>query len=179
MMSDPDPRFEICLPYILKEEGGNSDNSHDPGGRTSRGIIQREYDGYRRSKNEAAQDVYRATDAEVADIYDHQYWLPWCPQIPAGVDLCLFDMAVNSGPVQAARLLQRALGVNDDGHIGAITLGAIKDANPIKLVMGFSDQRTAFYKSLATFKYFGAGWLSRVKTIEAAALKMAASTTET
>lgn len=174
-----DDRFAICLPFILKEEGGNSDNSHDPGGRTSRGIIQTEYNGYRKSKGEPAQDVYLATDAEVADIYEHQYWLPWSPQMPPGVDLCYFDMAVNSGPVQSARLLQRALGINDDGHIGAITLGALKDANAIRLVTGFSDQRTAFYRSLATFKYFGAGWLSRVKTIEAAALKMAAATPET
>lgn len=170
-----DDRFVICLPFILKEEGGNSDNPHDPGGRTSRGIIQREYSAYRQSKDEASQDVYLATNAEVADIYEHQYWLPWCPQMPVGVDVCSFDMNVNGGPVQSTRLLQRALGVNDDGHIGVLTLAALKAANPIKLITGFSDQRTAFYRSLSTYKYFGAGWLSRVNTIEAAALKMAAA----
>jgi len=168
-------RFPICLPYILKEEGGNSDNPHDPGGRTSRGIIQREYDAYRKSKSEPTRDVYQASDDEVADIYQHQYWLPWCPQMRAGVDLCFFDMAVNSGPVEAARLLQRALGVNADGHIGAITVSALAAANLVKLVTGFSEQRSAFYRSLGTFKYFGAGWLNRVRAIETAALKMAAT----
>lgn len=168
-------RFTICLPLILQEEGGNNDDPNDPGGRTSRGIIQREYNAYRTSKGEALSDVYQATDAEVADIYEHQYWQPYCPQMPAGVDLCFFDMAVNGGPVEAAKLLQRALGVSDDGHIGAITLAALKNANAIKLVNGFSDQRRAFYRSLRIFKYFGKGWLNRVATIEAAALKMAAS----
>ncbi|WP_346656139.1 glycosyl hydrolase 108 family protein [Bradyrhizobium sp. dw_78] len=43
-------RFAICLPFTLKQEGGNSDDPHDPGGRTHKGIIQREYDKYRRSK---------------------------------------------------------------------------------------------------------------------------------
>ena len=167
-------RFQICLPFILKEEGGNSDDPHDPGGRTSRGIIQREYDAYRRSKDEPIADVYQASDAEVADIYEHSYWLPWCPQMAAGVDLCYFDMAVNGGPVEATKLLQRALGVSDDGHIGQITLAALKNSNAIKLVGGFSDQRRAFYRSLRIFKYFGKGWLARVSTIEAAALKMAA-----
>lgn len=172
-----DDRFSACLPFILKEEGGNSDNPHDPGGRTSRGIIQREYNSYRSHKGLPVQDVYRASDAEVADIYQQQYWLPWCPQMPAGVDLCFFDMAVNSGPVEAAKLLQRALGITADGHVGTVTIGALTAANPIRLITAYSDERSAFYRSLATFKYFGAGWLSRVKTIEAAALKMAASAT--
>jgi lysozyme family protein len=171
-MSD---RFPTCLPYILMAEGGNDDDPNDPGGRTSRGIIQREYNSYRASKGEPTQDVWVASDAEVADIYQQQYWLPYCPQMPVGVDLCFFDMAVNSGPVEAATLLQRALGVNDDGHIGIITMGALKTANPIRLISGIADQRTAFYRSLRTFKYFGKGWLARVATIEQTALKMAVS----
>ena len=167
-------RFTICLPYILKEEGGNDDDPHDPGGRTSRGIIQREYNAYRQSKVLPLQDVWLASDAEIADIYQQQYWLPYCPQIPAGVDLCFFDMNVNAGLVEAAKLLQRSLGVNDDGHIGIITSAAIKNSNAIKLVAAFSDERRAFYRSLKTSKYFGRGWLSRVSTIEQIALKMAA-----
>ena len=172
-MSD---RFLTCLPFILQEEGGNDDDPHDPGGRTSRGIIQREYNAWRQSHGEPMQDVWQASDAEVAAIYEQQYWLPYCPQMPAGVDLSYFDMAVNSGPVRATILLQRALGVNDDGHIGIITLGALKAASPVKVVVDFADERRDFYRSLKTFKYFGKGWLSRVSFIEQAAIKMAADT---
>lgn len=168
-------RFEICLPFILKEEGGNNDNPHDPGGRTSRGIIQTEYNAYRHSKNEPVQSVYLATDAEVADIYLTSYWNPWCSSLPIGMDLVFFDMDVNAGPHEAILLLQRALGVTADGRIGQVTLAAIRDANPIKAISAFSDARRAYYRSLHTFKYFGNGWLSRVQTIEQAALKMAAA----
>lgn len=170
----PSARFEACLPYILQSEGGNDDNPHDPGGRTSRGITQREYNAYRQAKGEPVGDVWNASSDEVDDIYYQQYWLPWCPQMPVGVDLCFFDMCVNSGPYRAIVLLQRALGVNDDGHIGVITSAAIKNANPIKLVSAYSDQRRTFYKSLTIFKYFGKGWLNRVQYVENAALKMAA-----
>ena len=174
-MSDAPDHFPACLPFILKEEGGNDDDPHDPGGRTSRGIIQREYDAYRKDKGEALADVWTASDAEVADIYQHQYWMPYCPTMPAGVDLAFFDMAVNSGPHEATVLLQRALGVKDDGHIGLVTAGALKAASPIRLISDFSDERRAFYRALRTFKYFGKGWLARVATIEQAAFKMAAN----
>lgn len=167
-----DDRFPTCLPFILKEEGGNDDDPHDPGGRTSRGIIQREYDAYRLKKGEAVRDVWTATDEEVADIYRYQYWQPWCAVVPIGVDLAFFDMCVNSGPHQAAVLLQRAVSVNADGRIGLVTEAAVKAAAPIRVVSSFSDERRTFYRSLPTFRYFGKGWLARVQTIEQAALKM-------
>lgn len=165
-------RFSVCLPFILKEEGGNDDDPHDPGGRTSRGIIQREYDGYRCSKCEPTQDVWCASDDEVSDIYQQQYWLPYCPQMAPGIDLVFFDIAVNSGPVEAAKLLQRGLGVQTDGHIGIVTKAALSSADPVHLIAAVCDAHRAFYRSLRTFRYFGKGWLKRVSDIELAATSM-------
>lgn len=165
-------RYPLCLPFILQAEGGNDDDPNDPGGRTSRGIIQREYNAYRAAKGEPTRDVWTATDAEVSDIYEHKYWLPLCPTMPAGVDLIYFDVAVNAGPGQAAKQLQRALGVTADGAIGPITLAALKAANPADLIPKFSDVRRGFYRALAQFPRYGRGWLARVDMIEAAAKKM-------
>ena len=167
-------RFGLALKFVLLQEGGNDDDPHDPGGRTSRGIIQREYDVYRRGLNEPIQDVWTATDAEVADIYKTQYWNPWCDQLPTGIDYLYFDMAVNMGPAEAAKLLQRGLGVADDGHIGMVTLAALNVANPIRLVSDVSDRKRAFYQSLRTYWYFGKGWMARTVRVENIALKMAA-----
>lgn len=167
-------RFPACLPFILQMEGGNDDDPHDPGGRTSRGVIQREYDAYRARKGEPHQDVWHASDSEIADIYQHQYWQPYCPLMPAGVDLEYFDMCVNNGPHEAAILLQRALGVNADGRIGLVTEAAIAKANPRDLIVQISQHRAAFYRALSTFKYFGRGWINRVDFIEGAAMKLAA-----
>jgi lysozyme family protein len=166
-------RFSICLPYILKDEGSNDDNPHDPGGRTSRGVIQREYDVYRRSKNEATADVWQATDAEIADIYKTQYWDPYCDKLPAGLDYLYFDMAVNMGAHEGALLLQRGLGVKADGHIGMVTLETANNCNAIRVISAVSDAKIAFYRSLHTFKYFGKGWLARVASVESIADKMA------
>src|SRR5215472_7198123 len=146
-----DARFDACLPWILRMEGGNDDDPHDHGGRTSRGVIQREYDAYRREKGEPTRDVWTASDAEIADIYQHKYWLPLCPTFPAGVDLMYFDVAVNAGPGQAAKQFQRALGVKSDGAIGPITLAALKSLNPSDLIEKFAAARRAFYHALAQF----------------------------
>lgn len=165
--------FGACLPWILKMEGGNDDDPNDHGGRTSRGVIQREYDAYRRQLGEATRDVWTASDAEIADIYEHKYWLPISPTLPAGADLVYFDVCVNAGPGQAAKQLQRALGVTVDGAIGPATMAAVAAADPAALVKSFSNVRTMFYRGLAQFPRYGRGWLSRVGQIEVAALKMA------
>lgn len=172
-----DDRFPVCLPYILKYEGGNDDDPHDPGGRTSRGIIQREYNAYRDRKGEPRGDVWQATDAEVADIYRHQYWEPYCSQMSAGVDLSYFDMAVNAGPSRATKLLQQALGVRVDGAIGLVTLGAIAKADPVETISNFANARLAFYRGLHTFKYFGKGWTDRTLDCKKSSLKMAVAVT--
>jgi Glycosyl hydrolase 108 len=48
--------------YTLAEEGGDSNDAHDPGGRTHKGIIQREYDRYRRQKGLPLQSDYLISD---------------------------------------------------------------------------------------------------------------------
>ncbi len=45
-------------------------------------------------------------------------------ELPAGIDYVLFDGAVNSGPVQSVKWLQRALGVRVDGVMGEATVAA-------------------------------------------------------
>jgi lysozyme family protein len=158
--------WPVCLKAILEQEGGNDDDPDDPGGRTSRGIIQREYNAYRQLLSLPMQDVWKASDNEVADIYHKSYWLPYCPQMPSGVDLVYFDEAVNAGPHEATLLLQRALGVNADGHIGIVTMAALNRADPKWVIKNFSDRRTAYYRSLKLFWKYGKGWLHRTVTIE-------------
>lgn len=167
-----DTNWQASLKAIRLEEGGNDDDPHDPGGRTSRGIIQREYDAYRLHKGLTKRDVWSASDAEIDDIYRLSYWQPWCPQMPAGVDLVYFDMAVNAGPHEAALILQRALHVNADGHIGIVTLGAMHQPHAGELIAAFSDGRRAYYRSLRLFRRYGRGWLNRTTAIEAKAIAM-------
>ena len=60
--------WPVCYKAVRVYEGGNDDDPRDPGGRTSRGIIQREYDAWRRGQNLLTCDVWSATDGEVEGV---------------------------------------------------------------------------------------------------------------
>jgi lysozyme family protein len=163
--------FPASLKLVLKSEGSNDDDPADHGGRTSRGITQREYDAWRHEKGAAPLDVWQAPEADIDRIYHDEYWMPYCDLLPVGSDYMFFDMAVNSGPHEAAVLLQRALGVNADGRIGPVTRQAITRASPPVLIINYSAMKSAFYKSLHQPKFLK-GWLNRVGFVQNEALAM-------
>lgn len=161
--------FARSLKLVLVDEGGLSDDPHDHGGRTAHGIIQREYDAFRARKGLPHQDVWRITPAEVTEIYHDHYWEPWCDQLPAGFDYVFFDFDVNAGPAQATRTLQRILKVRPDGHMGPVTLEAVRNADTQKLIHAYCDARRAFYRHNAQFARYGRGWMARTNHVERAA----------
>ena len=165
--------FQPSLAFVLKDEGGNDDDPADHGGRTSRGITQREYDAWRGEQALPTQDVWDAPQTEIDSIYYEEYWFPLCNAFPAGIDYLYFDMAVNAGPNRATILLQRALNVNDDGRIGPVTRQAIKAADATRLISSYSDAKRAFYTSLHQPKFIK-GWLNRTAQVQATALAMLA-----
>jgi lysozyme family protein len=170
-------RFEACLAETLKWEGGWSNHPQDPGGATMRGVIQRVYDGYRDGKGIARRTVRAIEDAELREIYRRNYWdLCRAAELPAGVDLAVWDYTVNSGAGQAVKSLQRVLGVGVDGNFGDVTMAAVQRREPVELIRAYLDERRRFYKALRTFHVFGKGWLRRADGIEAAALAMAGQT---
>ena len=164
--------FPKALPRILVYEGGRCDDAHDPGGRTNQGVTQQTYNMYRRSKGLPEGDVWCIAPNEVADLYTIHYWnVVHGDELPAGLDLAVFDAAVNSGPGQAGKWLQRALGDHSrgikDGLIGGKTLQATldycQDADATEdLIAEFCSRRLATLKSLSTWKYFGKGWGARI-----------------
>jgi Glycosyl hydrolase 108/IPT/TIG domain len=118
-------RFPASVANTLKWEGGNDDDPRDPGGRTSRGIIQREWDVWRQSHPGLPSDVWQAPQEQILAIYRQKYWDALsCNQLPAGVDYCVFDYGVNSGIGRAARVLQQVVGTGVDGEIGPLTIAA-------------------------------------------------------
>jgi lysozyme family protein len=157
--------FSKSLAFVLKDEGGNDDDPADHGGRTSRGITQREYDAWKAERGESTHDVWTATDEEIGVIYHDGYWNPFCDSFPTGIDYLYFDMAVNAGPNRAAVLLQRALGVVDDGRIGPATRQAIVNAEPDQLIKAYTAAKRQFYISLHQPR-FTKGWLNRCDNVQ-------------
>jgi len=163
--------FKSSLAAVLKSEGGNDDDPADHGGRTSRGIIQREYDAWRREQGLPTRDVWKADQSEIETIYHDEYWAPYCDLLPIGADYLLFNMNVNAGPSRGTKILQQALGVNPDGRIGPITREAIRDADPTTLIKRYSDASRSFYLGLHQPR-FTKGWLNRVAFVQTTALRM-------
>ena len=168
--------FRKCLPLLLEHEGGNDDDPRDPGGRTSRGILQREWDVWRQSHPGLPSDVFQAPQDQVEAIYKQKYWdVLRCDELPSGVDYAVFDYGVNSGIGRAAKVLQRLVGAGVDGEIGPETIGATLRVDPKTLVGQICDERMAFLQGLSTFPTFGRGWTRRVSEVRAAAETMAAT----
>ena len=90
-------------------------------------------------------------------------------QLPGAVRYLVFDAAVNSGVGQAARWLQRAVKVKDDGVIGPMTLLAANQSNPEALVRRYLSQRLRFMSDLANWPAFGRGWARRIADLMEAA----------
>lgn len=163
--------FDRWLPEILKHEGGFVNHPKDPGGATNKGVIQRTYDSWRDRKRQPRQSVRSITDAEVAAIYRRDYWdAVKADDLPVGVAYAVFDLAVNSGVKRAARYLQGAVGVAEDGVVGPATIAAARARDPDAIVNAICDRRMTFLRGLETFATFGKGWTRRVTDVRAKAL---------
>jgi len=170
-------RFDACLTEILRHEGGYVDHPDDPGGATNMGITRKTLARWRKVSPWTAlpkEEVAALTRGEAGAIYRANYWnAAKAGAMPGGLDLALFDFAVNSGPDRAVRTLQAALGVAADGEIGPVTLAAIAKGDTRRLINALCDRRIGFLERLATFATFGRGWTQRVAAIRAAALASA------
>ena len=164
------------LGFLAQHEGGWSDNAADPGGPTMAGVTQRTYDGWRKRKGLPTRSVRELTGDEHKAIY-REYWdAIRGDDIPSGLDNAVFDPAVNSGPGQAAKWLQRAVGLSGadvDGAVGPVTLAAVGVTDTVETISRMCAQRMSFLRQLRTWATFKNGWTRRVAEVEATSIRMA------
>lgn len=166
--------FDNCFEMMLAHEGGYVDHPKDPGGRTNLGVTQRVWEEWL-SRPVSEKEMRALTPEMVKPLYKRKYWdAVRADDLVAGVDYCVFDVAVNSGPGRAIKFLQSSVGTTPDGGFGPATLAAVKEAEkePAKLIEAYCFMRLEFLKSLKTYETFGKGWKRRVDEVEAKALKM-------
>ncbi len=169
--------FEAVKPLLFAHEGGYVDHPDDPGGATNLGITIGTLSAWR-GRRVTKDEVRRLTREEATQIYKAQYWdSVKGDDLPAGVDYCVYDYSVNSGPGRAARELQRVVGAGVDGIVGVETLARVKDCGktPIQIINEICDRRLAFMKRLRTWKTFGKGWSRRVSDVRLKAKSFAAN----
>ena len=165
--------FERCFLLLMKSEGGFVNHKSDPGGITNLGVTKKAWDEWT-DKDNSASDMKALTPDMVKPLYMSRYWDACkCDDLPAGVDYCVFDTAVNSGRVRAIKFLQAVVGTVPDGSIGPITIASVNSRGSKLTIEQYSDKREAFLRGLSGFPTFGKGWLNRIKEVRATALGMA------
>jgi len=89
--------FDKALKFILKWEGGYSNDPRDPGGETKYGISKRSY---------PELDISKLTLKQAKEIYYQNYWLKCgCDNLPYPFNIVVFDTAVNMGRRRAMEFL--------------------------------------------------------------------------
>ena len=164
--------WDTCIEMILHHEGGYVNHPKDPGGETNLGVTKRVYEEHGGTK-----DMKDLTIEDVKPIYKKSYWdRVKGDDLPAGLDLCVFDFGVNAGTGRAAKYLQTMIGTVADGGIGPNTLKTLDeylDENVLeKTIRDYQDARQEYYESLSTFETFGKGWTRRVNETTNTALSM-------
>ena len=158
--------WEKSFDEVIKSEGGFvlTDISGDLGGQTYAGIARKPNPGWVGWK--LIDDGVMPNKTMVMDFYKTIWNSVKCDDLPAGVDYLVYDFAVNAGPGQSAKLLQRAVCVPADGGIGPITLAAVKSKDAKELIDLFTEQKKSFYNLIVQNRpeqvKFLKGWMNRV-----------------
>lgn len=151
--------FDQAFERLIGHEGGyvsadRAKRNNDPGGETNFGISKRSYPG---------EDIAALTLERAKELYRRDYWGPaGCELVPDAVRFDLFDMAVNSGPRTATRLLQKIVNEVQDGIIGPRTIQAISSMPAPRLVARFNGARLDFMTGLQNWPENSRGWARRI-----------------
>jgi len=172
-------RFDICLPILLSEEGGFVNDPRDRGGITNLGVTGYTWADWT-GKPVTEKIMRELTPAKVGPMYRDRYWNQVKgDSLPAGLDLAMFDFAVNSGPGRAAKYLQITIGAKPDGQIGPATLAALQQKARLlglsKVILGLMQARGDYLRSLDGLSIYGKGWLKRCDRIQTRSLRMVAA----
>jgi hypothetical protein len=160
-----------ALVFTLKWEGTKfTDHPNDPGGPTRYGIIQREYDKYRRAKGMPVRSVNLITEPEYNEIYEKSYWNPVRSEWLSGpLGLTLFDTAVNLGVGGALSRLQAALKIPISGTWTQEISDVIHDVDQTQIALIICNlrikKRYDRVKQAPSQKVFLQGWLNRDKDL--------------
>lgn len=164
----PKPTDQIgqCLDVVLAKQ-----SAADVGRATRFGIALDDLQEAWRKKDVTADDLQKLTRDQAAEIYRVRYWnVLKCDDLPAGVDLVVFDLAAETDTAEAAKILQRVVGANEDGSIGPVTLGAVKLMTPQAIVTRLSQLRRERQRRLAAGA--AAADTSRADDVESTARRM-------
>ena len=163
--------FDLAFEKLHGNEGGFTNNPKDKGnwtgGEVGKGVLKGTKFGIS-ALAYPTLDIEHLALAEAKAICKRDYWGPaGCDVWPDAIKFQFFDLAINTSqpgkpPVQVIKLLQRAVGADDDGVVGPQTLMKVNSMPPERVLKRFRAHAIKFYTSLKTWNVFGAGWVNRL-----------------
>jgi lysozyme family protein len=169
--------FDSAFAKTMKAEGGYVNDPQDPGGETYKGIARKmnsKWDGWilvdlakKEANFPANLDGNIQLQEKIRNFYEVNYW-----DKIRGDDIsnqhiaeCIFDFAVNAGPITSAKLAQTTVGTEPDGTIGPVTLEKINADDPRGFISVFSLHKIARYVNICDkrpeSRKFFYGWVKR------------------
>lgn len=144
-MNTPSPTkknndFDRAFDFIMRWEGGVSNDKADRGGLTKFGISEKSHPGV---------NILGLTQQDAHDIYLYEYWRgAGCDKMSWPSSLIIFDLAVNSG-VDVAKLAAKTYGENPD-----------------KLIKYRRDRYEKIVQKNPIQKKFLNGWMNRINDLQ-------------
>ena len=148
--------FDVAFANVVGTEGGynNRDPKADPGGETKFGISKRSYPD---------EDIPNLQLDRAKFLFKRDFW-----DVINGDNLhpiiaeFLFDFAVHSGALRAARALQHAVGALPDGVVGVKTLALVGRCPPRQILRLVFVERACVMAEAPNYEYNKHGWFARL-----------------
>src|SRR6202035_2719520 len=127
---------------------------NDGGGRWEIAGINEKYDGPELMKLKQMLDAgqFDAAEAEAESYYLQNTDAATSWTTNAGVEFYLRDCIFNRGAKGAARMLQRACGVKDDGDVGPLTRIAIQPITPADMLVKLRAARESYEREVVGYR---------------------------
>jgi lysozyme family protein len=169
--------FEKCFDRVIGHEGRFQDLPNDrgnwTGGKVGSGTLKGTKFGIS-AMTYPHEDIEGMTEERAKQIYYKDWWVKLgMDQFKPALSYQMFDAAINHGMSNATKMLQRAVGVPDDGIIGRVTKRGIDIMTLDDVLMCFLAERLDYMTYIGTWQTFGKGWARRI----ALNLKIAAEDT--
>ena len=157
--------FQRCLAFTWRPENDGQPlhvTAGDPGGATNMGVTLATWRAWNEDDTLTAEDLAAASRSDLSALYASEFWNKVRgDELPDGLDLMVFDLAVMSSPARAARILQDALGIKQDGYVGDVTVQYAWAASVRPLIGLYGARTAAYWRGLPTWARFGKGWTDR------------------
>lgn len=165
--------FRSALAFVWRPENDGQAyhvTNHDTGLGTAWGVTEATWEDAI-AAGFATGLLKDASQQAIGYVLERMYWDRCrCDDLGPGVGLMVFNMAMLSGVYEAAVILQRVVGSDEDGRIGDVTVAATVKSPALGVLDLLTTRDELFFHGLTSFAWFGAGWDARVTRCLAASI---------